>query len=53
MPLVVIYMTLNKKIFLRVFDLENLCSPEMLSRGMVINIYWCIGSKYSMILTFV
>ena len=40
MPLGVIFVTLNKKkiIFLRVFDLKNLCSPEMSCRGMVINI---------------
>ena len=39
MPLGVIYVTLNKKrIFLRVFDLKNSCSPEMSCRGMVINI---------------
>ena len=39
MPLCVIYVPLNtKRIFLRVFDLKNLCSSEMLCRGMVINI---------------
>ena len=40
MPLSVNCIALNKKrIFLRVFDFENLCSSEMSCRGMVINIF--------------
>ena len=38
MPSGEIHVTLIKWNILRVFDLKNLCSPEMLCRGMVINI---------------
>ena len=39
MPSGVLYVTLNKKrMFLRVFDLKNLCSLEMSCRDMVVNI---------------